>query len=747
MLQYSRYIFFIFMLRAFPPAAAAAGSGPAVSAGDPILFAAVAPAIPAAAALALLLLVSIAINLLQHRKARRLRAETAQQRENTRDAVRRQKNMAEIFNNLHEYIFVHDMQGQITEFNTPIQRGSDYTEKELKQMNIRDLVPEPFQSHVADYLERVRENGKDSGYLRIQNKSGEEIILEYDSTLLFDNDGRPRGVRGIARDVTRELRAWKSLEKSEKKYRNILETIEDGYYEVDLAGHYQFLNRSVLRMLGYDWEELRGASYKKLIAEDDVPQVYETFNYVYRTGKPVKSFHWRAIRKDGAVCFVETSVSLSLDDHGNAAGFQGIVRDISERIEARNRQKELESQLQQAQKMESIGTLAGGIAHDFNNILFPIIGYTELAMQDLPNESQACRNLEEVLKSAQRAKGLVQQILNFSRQSANEPAEPVHLQPVIKETVKLLRNTIPASIDIRADIDEDIEKVRINVAQMHQVIMNLCTNAYQALENMETGEIRVSVTQVTVSEQTSPQYQNLTPGPYVCIAVSDTGAGIAPEVQEKIFEPYYTTKPQEKGTGLGLSVSYGIVRNVGGTITVESTPGKGSHFRVYLPVTGESAEIFQPGGYPGAMPQGTERILLVDDEQQIVELTKQMLESLAYHVTPRTSSIEALEAFRHQPEKFDLLLTDQAMPNKNGTELIKAVHEIRPDLPVILCTGYSERVSREKTETLQIDALLLKPLSKNDLAVTLDRVLHKSMQSGTKNASSGDFNPAKDITI
>ncbi|MBS3732131.1 MAG: PAS domain S-box protein [Desulfobacterales bacterium] len=655
--------------------------------------------------------------------------------------------MAEIFNNLHEYIFVHDMQGNITEFNAAARRESDHNQEDLKQMNIRDLVPEPFKSQVADYLERIRNNGEDSGYLRIRNKGGEEIILEYDNTLLFDNDGRPLGVRGIARNVTREVHAWKALEKSEKKYRNILETIEDGYYEVDLAGHYQFLNRSALCMLGYEMEELRGEGYKKLIAEDEVPQVYETFNYVYRTEKPVKSFHWRAIRKDGSVCFVETSVSLSLDDHGKASGFQGIVRDISERIEARNRQKELEAQLQQAQKMESIGTLAGGIAHDFNNILFPIIGYTELAMQDLPRESQAYRNLQEVFKSAERAKGLVQQILNFSRQSANEPGEPVHVQPVIKETVKLLKNTIPASIDISADIAEDTVKVPINVAQMHQVFMNLCTNAYQAMENTEAGQICVNLTQITVTEETSPQYRNLTPGPYACITVSDTGEGIAPEVKEKIFEPYYTTKSQEKGTGLGLSVSYGIIRNAGGTITVESIRGQGSSFHVYIPVAGESAEIFQPDGYPAAMPQGTERLLVVDDEHQIVELTKQMLESLGYQVTPRTSSIEALEAFRHQPEKFDLLLTDQAMPNKNGTELIKAVRTIRPDLPVILCTGYSERVSREKAETCRINALLLKPLSKNDLAVTLDRVLHKSMQSGTKTASSGDFNPAKDITI
>ncbi len=528
-----------------------------------------------------------------------------------------------------------------------------------------------------------------------------------------------------ASNISREIQTRKALEKNEKKYRNILETIEDGYYEVDLEGNYQFLNNSALRILGYTWEELSGENYRKIIAEKDRQQVFETFNNVYRTGKPAKAFHWRAVRSDGSERHLEISVSLLMDNSGNAAGFQGIARDITERVTTQNKQRELEEQLQQAQKMESIGTLAGGIAHDFNNILFPIIGYTELAMQDIPGESQVFENLEKVMKSAQRAKSLVQQILNFSRQSANEPAEPVNIQPIIKETIKLLKNTIPSSIDISSDIQEDAKKTIINPARVHQVIMNLCTNAYQAMEDADTGKLEVGLKQVEVTEEASREHPYLTAGAYIRIAVSDTGCGIPSEIREKIFEPYFTTKPQEKGTGLGLSLSYGIVKNAGGTITVESTLGKGSTFYVYLPVAGENADVIRPGTYR-ALPAGTGRILVVDDEQQLVELEKQMLESLGYEVIPRTSSVEAEEAFRHRPERFDLLITDQTMPNKSGQELIKAVRRLRPDLPVILCTGYSERISREKAESLAIEAVLLKPISKSDLAVAVNNALEKT---------------------
>ncbi|MBS3809683.1 MAG: PAS domain S-box protein, partial [Desulfobacterales bacterium] len=562
-----------FLISYFPPVFCRAETSDAPPQGGEFFSALPGVWILTAAILLAVVAISIIANIFQYLQKKRLEDEIVRYRKIARDAVEQQKAIKDIFDHLNDHVFFHDMEGNLYEVSASVQRDADYTESELKQMNIKDLVPEQFKSQVDEYLERIRRNGSDRGYLRVVNKAGEEMLMEYNNTLIYDQNGSVVGVRGISRNITEQYRARKASEKSEKKYRTILETIEDGYYEVDLRGTYKFLNNSALRILGYRWEELAGKSYKSLIAEDDVGQVFETFNYVYRTGRPVKAFHWRSVCKDGSICHLETSVSLLFDDQGKAAGFQGIIRDISDRIKAQNKQKELEAQLQQAQKMESIGTLAGGIAHDFNNILFPMIGYTELAMQDLPEESTAYQNLKKVMKSAERAKALVQQILNFSRQSSNESAEPVYIQPVLKETVKLLKNTVPSFIDIQANIDENTGKVFINLAQMHQVIMNLCTNAYQAMENLEAGRMCVDLKQMEITEETSPDHYHLTPGSYACITVSDTGSGIPPEIREKIFEPYFTTKPQEKGTGLGLSVSYGIIKNAGGIITVESTSG------------------------------------------------------------------------------------------------------------------------------------------------------------------------------
>ncbi|MFO7930990.1 MAG: PAS domain S-box protein, partial [Desulfosalsimonas sp.] len=444
---------------------------------------------PVFGALALILLASLALNLYQYIKGLRVKAQASMYEKRLSEAVTQSNSMAETLEQLNDYVFFHDMSGSFYEFNAVVQNDSGYTESELLRMNIRDLIPERFKPEVDQYLARIRQKGEERGYMRIVSKGGNEAILEYNTRAFTDKNGKFKGIRGIARNITEQHRTRRALKESERKYRNILETIEDGYYEVDLKGRYQLLNNSALKILGYTWEEIEGRTYTDIIPEKEQSQVFETFNYVYRTGRPLKAFHWRAVRADGSQCHLETSVSLSIDEAGKATGFQGIIREITERVQTRQKQRELEEQLQQAQKMESIGTLAGGIAHDFNNILFPIIGYTELAMQELPSESEAYQNLEKVIKSSERAKSLVQQILNFSRQSANEPAEPVYIQPVVKETLKLLKNTIPSSIEINSDIKEDTGKTVINLARMHQVIMNLCTNAYQAMENMQAGKL------------------------------------------------------------------------------------------------------------------------------------------------------------------------------------------------------------------------------------------------------------------
>mgnify|MGYP006285263367 CR=1 FL=1 len=699
-----------------------------------------------AAAFFILLAASLALNFRLYMKARHTEADKRSYEETLEQSKTRQKAMDEIFNELYDHIYFHDLAGNFYEFNATLIRNSDYTEAEFKQMNIRDLVPEPYKSRVDTYLEQIRSEGRASGIMRTIGPNGKIGFYEYNCALVYDERGEPMGVRGISRDITEQMHARRAMKESEKKYRGIIETIEDGYYEVDLKGNYQFVNSALLRMLGYSLEEIIGKSYKEIIAPGQQSEILETFNYVYQTGRPVKSFDWEVIGKDGHIIHEEASVSLQLDDQGRPVGFKGIVRDISERLQAEKKQKELESQLHQAQKMESIGTLAGGIAHDFNNILFPIIGYTELALQDLPAESPPSDYLGRVLTSANRAKALVQQILTFSRQQTEAGMQPEYIQPVIKETLKLLKNTIPANIEITAAIAEETDKVVINPAHIHQVFMNLCTNAYQAMQDEPAGKLSVQLDQIRIDMANSPGHHHLTPGRYIRLLVSDTGCGIEPEIKDKIFDPYFTTKPQDRGTGLGLSVSYGIIKNAGGTIQIDSSPDAGSRVIVYLPVSDQLRDSTETQAQPRPLPCGSEHVLLVDDEKHIMELEKQVLENLGYRITARTSSVEALEAFQAAPMRFDILVTDQTMPNMSGINLVKAARQLRSDLPAILCTGYSERMIHDKLEAAGIQAVLLKPIANSDLAVTLRNVLdsrinHQSQAAinGSKSSPSSNY--------
>ncbi len=639
-------------------------------------------------------------------------------------ASRNERLVKEIYDNTNDVFFFHDLDGNLKDVNTTGMRESGYTLEQWKRLNIKDLVVERLKYECNLYLDRIRKNGEDRGYMMICTKSGGEILLEYNNSLVKDPYGRPMGIRGIARNITEQHNTRNALKKSEEKYRTILDSIEDAYYEVDLAGTITFFNSAAINMLGYSAEELKGKKYRELVHDKDKKTMTETFNYVHRTGKPVKASDWRFIKADQTVCHVEASVARNLYRNNTPIGFLGIIRDVTDRFEGDKRRRELEAQLHQSQKLESIGTLAGGIAHDFNNILFPIIGYTEMTMEELPKDSPLQENLQKVMKSASRAKAMVQQILAFSRQRSEEFDEPVQISPFIKEIIKLLRNTFPSTIVIEEKIAAETGRVSINLSSFRQVLMNLCINALHAMEEQPSGKLTITVEPLRITKTDTVKYQNLTTGEYISIRVADTGEGIPPESMGKIFEPYFTTKPQEKGTGLGLSVSYGIIKNADGIITVDSTPGKGAQFNIFLPIEDEQQpvpveqkEFFTP------LPTGNERILLVDDEHRIVELEKQMIESLGYKVFPRTSSIEALEAFKYDPHKFDIVITDQTMPNMTGKELAKEILDIRPDIPVIICTGFSEKVTLEKIKTIGIKAILTKPIPKNDMAVTLRRVL------------------------
>jgi signal transduction histidine kinase/CheY-like chemotaxis protein len=394
-----------------------------------------------------------------------------------------------------------------------------------------------------------------------------------------------------------------------------------------------------------------------------------------------------------------------------------LEKKVEERTKALARS---ENQLQQVMKLQAIGTLAGGIAHDFNNILFPIVGYTELTMDDIPEGSQARQNLEEVLKAANRAKALVQQILTFSRQNGQE-RKPLKVQPLIKEALNLLRATIPSSIEISSSIDDDSGLVKGDPTQIHQVIMNLCTNAYHALQD-SGGKIEVSLKEANLSYEQSLQRVGMKVGRHLELIVKDNGHGMTPQVMERIFEPYYTTKEQGKGTGLGLSVIHGIIKNHGGDICVHSQPGKGAAFSVYLPIIDEFDIETEPV-QSANNKSGHEHILLIDDEEPIIDLERRILERLGYKITPIGDSQKALEEFSAQPQRFDLVITDMTMPKITGDQLAKRLMDINPLIPVILCTGFNEAITEEKALAMGIDKFVMKPIVKNDLADAVRTVL------------------------
>ena len=381
------------------------------------------------------------------------------------------------------------------------------------------------------------------------------------------------------------------------------------------------------------------------------------------------------------------------------------VVDVTALYRAGREKQALEKQLNQTRKMETIGTLAGGIAHDFNNILFPISGHTEMLLAEMPEDSSHRKSLDQIYKGTQRAKELVKQILSFSRQEPGD-LKIIKIQPILTEVLKLIRATIPATIEIRQDIDENCGPIKADPTQIHQILMNLFTNAWHAVED---GGCRDGVLAVSLSET-----EFGASGPQVCLVVRDTGTGIKGEIMDKIFDPFFTTKEQGRGTGMGLSVIHGIVSKMGGEIRVKSREGKGTAFHIYFPLE-KGADQVAPGQAPVGLKGGNEHIFLIDDEKEVLSMETKMLERLGYAVSSCTDSNEALKIFQADPGAYDLVISDVAMPHIPGDALAVKLQNIRPDIPILLCTGYSRTVTEAKALDMGIRALLAKPVSMKEL--------------------------------
>jgi len=584
--------------------------------------------------------------------------------------------------------------------------------------NAIDFYTAGYKIKIQDAIENALECGE-SFDLEVQIKTGKGNLrwvhsIGYAKTI----NGVVTTISGTIQDITKR----KQVEKESKAHKDLLRTVLDiipaFICAKNLDGRFILTNKKLTDFYGTTVDKMTGMLHADLCEdEEELKAMLSADQQVIENGIPKLIPEETMENSDGSITVLETyKIPFTANDE---AAVLIASTDITERKQAQMMRKKLEKQLLQAQKMESVGLLAGGIAHDFNNILFPIIGHAEMLLEDVPEDSPFRVSLNQIYSSALRASELVKQILTFSRQE-NTDFKLMKMQPIIKEALKLIRSTIPATIEIKQNIQTDCGVIKADPTQIHQIIMNLATNAYHAME--ETGgELKVGLKQMELGALDLIN-QDMAPGVYACLTIADTGKGMDKKLTNKIFDPFFTTKEIGKGTGMGLSVVHGIVAGMGGAVRVYSEPDKGAEFQVYLPVKKSAFEKQSPKTNE-PLQGGTERILLVDDDEGIITMEKQALERLGYQVTSRTSSIEALDVFKANPHKFDLVITDMAMPNISGDKLSAELIKIRPDIPVLLCTGFSETMSEKKAASLGIKGFLFKPIVMQDLSQKVREVL------------------------
>ncbi len=484
-----------------------------------------------------------------------------------------------------------------------------------------------------------------------------------------------------------------------------------------------YANPVAQAMLGRTDTELVGSMIKDFyVSMDDQELLFEISekNVEIKDREPLKKQELLAKHKDGTKIYIDSSIQ-SIEYEGNEVLISTFF-DLTERKKAEDEKEKLESLLRQSYKMEAVGTMAGGIAHDFNNILAAILGYADMAKDDIPDSSPARQQIEQVLKAGNRAKELVRHILTFSSMSA--PAEAystIELSRTVKEVLKFQRSIIPTTISIVSDIDENCGHIKGDPTQIHQVLMNFCTNASHAMEE-NGGILKIGLHKVELSSDDLITEPDLCAGTYIQLSASDTGTGLTPDLMEKVFDPYFTTKEVGKGSGMGLAVVQGIVKNHEGFVKVDSKLGKGSTFKAFFPkIKGDAIE--ETTGKADDIPTGIERILFVDDEEMLADIGKTILERLGYSVTAMTDSTAALNLFRSDSSQFDLVITDQTMPNIPGTELAKQLLQITPDIPIILCTGHSSTIDEVKVQEIGIKEYIMKPVNKAIIAKLIRKVL------------------------
>lgn len=626
-------------------------------------------------------------------------------------------------NNVTDVIWSVDMDLHYNYISPSIEKIHGYTPEEVMEISFEQSFTHASHQKLIDIFSREINRDTEPGMsanrsavleLEIRHKCGKMIPVEVNASFLRDESGSPIGFIGVTRDISDRKQAEQALKKSESKFRSI--------FDNKGTATCLFGEDTIIRECNPTFEELSGflkfdiinrMKWLDFFAKEDIEKMQKYHDQRSQgTGSPPSQYESGFIKKDGGLKTVIINISL--------IGKERILSltDITERKLAETENKNLHKELAQSQKMEAMGCLAGGIAHDFNNILGAIIGFTELAKMDKVDNEKKESHLNRVLVAADRAKDLVHQILTFSRQTKQE-IKPLKVEPIIKEVLQLIRASLPSTIEIQSEINSD-SLIMGAKTQIHQVVLNLCTNAGHAMKE-DGGTLYVGLANERLGPNFTANIPDLSTGDYVKIDVKDTGHGISPELIERLFEPFFTTKGPGEGTGMGLAVVHGIVKRMKGEIVVESSLGKGSTFSVYLPVVQDMEEEDEPK--EDALAKGCGHILFVDDEPALVDIGELLLKELGYNVTTRTCGIEALEAFKSNPDKFDLVLTDMTMPQMTGEKLAREIISIRKDIPIVISTGFSSAMTEKKALGLGVKGLLMKPFVLSELARMIQKVL------------------------
>jgi len=623
------------------------------------------------------------------------------------DSEERFRDLSEL---LPETIFEMDENGKLTFLNRSAFEQFMYTQKDFAEgINCFNLIIPEDRGRAVENLQR-RLNGEDVGLSEYNGlrKDGSTFSIMLHASPISDKEGST-GLRGIVVDVSERIASEAALKESEIKFRSLFDLSPQAVALTDVeTGRLVDVNEKFCELAKCSKEELLGLNTTEVGFYADEER--NRFVKELQSAGEVQGLEMDFKIKDGS--------TLNTFMFAKVIQLEGEQYILTILLDATD-QRRLEARLSQAHKMEAIGTLAGGIAHDFNNILSPIILHTEMMIEDIPEESPFRFNLKEVHDASIRAKDLTKQILTFSRQAELEKI-PLIISPIVKEALKLLRSSLPTTIEIHQNVEIRVGAVFADPIQIHQILMNLCTNAAYAMRE-NGGVLGVELNNVHLSSAETVHNSDLKPGHYVRLTVNDTGPGMESGIKKRIFEPYFTTKGKGEGTGLGLAVVHGIVKSYDGVIAVNSEPGKGTVFQVFFPKIENHMSSKPEGAVP--LPEGTEKVLLVDDEPSMLKAMQHMLDRLGYTVDTYQSCIEALKAFRAVPDEFDLVITDYTMPEMTGADLAKAVIDIRPDIPVMLCTGFSEQIDERKSKAIGIRAFMMKPIIAEEMAETVRKVL------------------------